>query len=129
MKRDIDFPKVEGVHVAVVQKAEGWYAYLINKNKFVIENVLVSSRGYGLVEGEKRETSVLRHALGNIIADAGILIEPVDPQVFILNNEYWVSYYIGNKLFDKKFVFVQGSIVEENFTSIPELQLKGILHV
>lgn len=129
MKRDIDFPKVEGVHVAVVQKEEGWYAYLINKNNFVIENVLVSSRGYGLVEGEKRETSVLRHALGNIIADAGILIEPVDPQVFILNNEYWVSYYIGNKLFDKKFVFIQGSIVEENFTSIPELQLKGILHV
>jgi hypothetical protein len=129
MKRDIDFPKVEGVHVAIVSKEEGWYVYLINKNKHTIENVLVTSRGYGIVDHERRETSVLRHALGSLVADASILIEPIDPQVFILNNEYWVSYYVGQQIFDKKFVFVQGSIGEENFTSIPELQLKGILHV
>ncbi len=129
MKRDIDFPKVEGVQVAVVRKEDGWYVYLINKNTFVIENVLVTSRGYGIVEQERRETSVLRHRLGNVVSEASILIEPIDPQVFILNNEYWVSYYIGNQIFDKKFVFIQGSIIEENFTSIPELQLKGVLHV
>lgn len=129
MKRDIDFPKVEGVQVAVVPKEDGWYVYLINKNTFIIENVLVTSRGYGIVEQERRETSVLRHRLGNVVSEASILIEPIDPQVFILNNEYWVSYYIGNQIFDKKFIFIQGSIIEENFTSIPELQLKGVLHV
>ena len=129
MKRDIDFPKVEGVQVAVVRKEDGWYVYLINKNTFIIENVLVTSRGYGIVEQERRETSVLRHRLGNVVSEASILIEPIDPQVFILNNEYWVSYYIGNQIFDKKFIFIQGSIIEENFTSIPELQLKGVLHV
>src|SRR6478752_2555615 len=126
MKRDIDFPKVEGVQVAVVRKEDGWYVYLINKNTFIIENVLVTSRGYGIVEQERRETSVLRHRLGNVVSEASILIEPIDPQVFILNNEYWVSYYIGNQIFDKKFIFIQGSIIEENFTSIPELQLKGV---
>lgn len=129
MKRDIDFPKVEGVQVAVVRKEDGWYVYLINKNTFIIENVLVTSRGYGIVEQERRETSVLRHRLGNVVSEASILIEPIDPQVFILNNEYWVSYYVGSQIFDKKFVFIQGSIIEENFTSIPELQLKGVLHV
>jgi len=129
MKRDIDFPKVEGVQVAVVRKEDDWYVYLINKNTFIIENVLVTSRGYGIVEQERRETSVLRHRLGNVVSEASILIEPIDPQVFILNNEYWVSYYIGNQIFDKKFIFIQGSIIEENFTPIPELQLKGVLHV
>jgi hypothetical protein len=129
MKRDIDFPKVEGVQVAVVRKEDGWYVYLINKNTFIIENVLVTSRGYGIVEQERRETSVLRHRLGNVVSEASILIEPIDPEVFILNNEYWISYYVGNQIFDKKFIFIQGSIIEENFTSIPELQLKGVLHV
>lgn len=129
MKKDIDFPKVEGVRVAVVHNDKGWYVYLINKNDYVIENVLVTSRGYGMVEGERRETSILRHALGDIEAQKSVLVEPIDPQVFILNNEYWVSYYIDEKIYDKKFIFVQGSIVEENFTSIPELQLKGVLHL
>jgi hypothetical protein len=128
MKKDIDFPKVEGVQVAVAQSNDSWYVYLINKNQYLIENVLVTSRGYGHIDNEKRETSVLRHALGNIAPEAGVIIEPIDPQVFVLNNEYWVSFYVGNKLFDKKFIFIQGTIVEENFTVIPELKLKGILH-
>lgn len=129
MKKDIDFPKVEGVHVAVAQNNDGWYAFLINKNKFNIDNVLVTTRGYGMIGNENRQTSTLRHVLGSIKAESSTIIEPVDPNLFNLNHEFWVSYFIGSKMYDKKFVFIQGSIVNENFTNIPELSLKGVLHV
>jgi len=36
-----------------------------------------------------------------------MLIEPIDPNVLHLNNEYWVSYYIGSQIYDKRFVFVK----------------------
>ena len=52
----------------------------------------------------------------------------ITPDVFHLNNEYWVSYYIGNQIFDKKFIFVPDSIREENLILIENLNLKGILH-
>ncbi|MFN8438374.1 MAG: hypothetical protein U0V72_12155 [Cytophagales bacterium] len=129
MKKDIDFPKVEGVHVAIAENDKGWYAFLINKNNFELQNVMVSTRGYGQLENETRSTSVLRHMIGNIDSNASVVIEPIDPNIFVLNNEFWVSYFIDNKMYDKKFVFIQGSINKENFTHIPELNLKGILHV
>ena len=56
------------------------------------------------------------------------LIEPIDSAVFHLNNEYWVSYYIGQELFDKRFVFLPETIKVENLTFIRELDREGVLH-
>ena len=56
------------------------------------------------------------------------LIEPIDPTVFHLNNEYWLSYYVGAQIFDKRFLFVPDSIREENISFIKELNMEGVLH-
>ena len=58
MRKDIQPPKVEGVAMAVVREADeegeqAWYVYLINQNDVVLENVLVSSRGYGELESAR----------------------------------------------------------------------------
>jgi hypothetical protein len=55
-------------------------------------------------------------------------IELIDPSVFHLNNEYWISYFIGSQIYDKKFIFVPETIIEQNLVQIPQLGLKGILH-
>ena len=57
------------------------------------------------------------------------VVEPIDPQVFEMTNEYWVSYYIGKEILDKKFTFVEGSIREENMILIETLNKKGVLHI
>lgn len=130
MINDIEFPEVKNVTVAIT-KEEGenpWKVYLINKNQFPIENTLVSSKGYGEKEGEKQKTSVLRHFLETVPPNSSALIEPIDPAVFHLNNEYWVSYYIGREIYDKRFVFVPDTIHEDNLTFIKELDMEGVLH-
>lgn len=131
MINDIEFPEVKNVTVAVVKDEEDenpWKVYLINKNQFPIENTLVSSKGYGEKEGEKQKTSILRHFLETVPANSSALIEPISPTVFHLNNEYWVSYYVGRDIYDKRFVFVPDTIHEDNLTFIKELDKEGVLH-
>lgn len=134
MKKDIDFGTVEGIAVAVAKTTEstpdqpGWSVYLINYNDFPVENVLVTSKGYGVINGEEVKASVLRHMFERVEGKSFIQIEPIDPAIFHLNNEYWVSYYIDRQIYDKRFVFVPDSIVEENLIEISMLQTQGVLH-
>ena len=88
----------------------------------------VVSKGYGEKEGEQQKTSTLRHFLETVSAHTSALIEPIEPSVFHLNNEYWVSYFIGDKIYDKRFVFVPDSIGEANLTFIKEIGKEGVLH-
>lgn len=89
---------------------------------------MITSRGYGETKKEKQQTSTLRHMIPYVESGMYALIEPIDESVFHLNNEYWVSYYINGQVYDKKFIFVPDSIIDENLTFIKELDMKGILH-
>lgn len=133
MKKDIEIPEVKNVTIAVVREKnllnqEEWKVHLINNNPFPIENTLVASKGYGEKEGEQQRTSTLRHYLETVPANSSVLVEPIDPTLFHLNNEYWVSYYIGAQIYDRRFVFVPDTICEANLTFIKELEKEGVLH-
>lgn len=134
MKKDIAFRPVEGVKITIARsfneanEAE-WDVYLINRLKTPINTVFVTSRGYGFdKDGNQVKTSQLRHFHKEVAAEEIIKIEMITPDVFYLNNEYWVSYFIDSQVFDKKFIFVPESIKEENLIHIEQLNLKGVLH-
>ena len=133
MKKDINPSKVEDISVAIVQELNElnetiWNVYLINLKKEAIENVLVSSKGYLTeVNGNETKTSALRHSLGIIEANDYGLIEPIMENVFALHNEYWVSFFQGNEMLDKKFIFLAETIKKENLTNIPILNKQGIM--
>lgn len=133
MKEDIERPKVENVTLAVIREVndvqeEEWFVYLLNQNSFGLENILITSRGYGKQDGEKQETSTLRHYLEALDVNASFVVEPIQPEVFHLTNEYWVSYYAGGKLYDKRFVFLPESIQAENLHYLEMLDKLGVLH-
>ncbi|GAB3333580.1 hypothetical protein GCM10027299_41260 [Larkinella ripae] len=136
MKKDISFLPVEGIQVVIARKLTeinqyDWQVYLINQNTVSIRNVFVTSKGYGFVD-EKQEqpqaTSTLRHFFPELQPNEHVVVETIMPDVFHLNNQYWVSYYIGDQIFDKKFIFVPDSITEQNLIQIHELGLEGVLH-
>ena len=128
MKKDIDFSPVKNVHVVIAQTDEGWKVYLINRNEKKLENVMITSRGYGEKNKEEQKTSTLRHMIPYLDPGMHALVEPIDKSVFHLNNEYWVSYFIDGQVYDKKFIFVPDTILPENLIFIEELEMKGILH-
>jgi hypothetical protein len=133
MKKDIKIPEVNNVTLAVVREKNltenyEWKVYLINRNNFAIDNVIVASTGYGERNGEPQRTSTLRHYLETVAAQSTVLVEPIQENLFHLNNEYWISYYVGLQIYDKRFVFVPDTIREENLSFIKELEMEGVLH-
>jgi hypothetical protein len=132
MIKDLPQNLVEDIAVAVALEKESaesklWYVYLINLKDHPIENVLITSKGYGEKNGEQVKTSTLRHMMQTVNGQSTALIEPIDEQTFGLSNEYWVSYYIGREIYDKKFIFLPESIVEGNFIKLPVLNKVGVM--
>ncbi|MFT6882612.1 MAG: hypothetical protein ACI83W_001114 [Marinoscillum sp.] len=128
MRKDIVFPKIEHVYIAVAKDDEQWKVYLINRGDDLLENIMITSKGYGMKDGVEQKTSILRHMIPHLDSGEYGLIEPIDEQVFHLNNEYWVSFFIGGQVYDKKYIFVPESIIGEHLSFIPELKMKGIMH-
>lgn len=132
MKKDIDFHPVTGVKLAIAKEMvsgnEEWSVYIINLNLIELHTVMITSKGYGNINGEEKKTSVLRHMIQELGAESVAKVEPIDPAVFVMNNEFWVSYYILDQIFDKKFIFTEGSMDPSNVRMIPELGLEGVLH-
>jgi hypothetical protein len=134
MKKDILFPTVKGVYIAIARGEEQteepslWQVILINENAYPLESVTISSRGYGLLDEKEVETSVLRHFFPVVEPKSYLVVELIDPAVFNINNEYWVSYFVDGQMYDKKFIFLPESIIKKNMTYIPILDKEGILH-
>lgn len=129
-----DLPEniVENVSIAVVsehaKQSDGlWAVYLINEKIDALKNVFVSSKGYGIKDGKDVKTTTLRHYIGDVAAHSITKIEAIDPQVFVLTNEYWLSYYIDGTIYDKKYILLPEVIVEEDLTLIPLLEKRGII--
>ena len=134
MKKDITPPPVENIGIAIVKEQNElletiWNVYLINLKKEKIESVLVTSQGYGTFDGQDVKTSVLRHFLDEVDANSFKKIEPIVENLFGLNNEYWLSFYLNKVMHDKKYIFLPETITEENLINIPYINKKGVMIV
>ena len=132
MIKDIPELKVENIAIAVVQEKNEleetvWNSYLINLKEEQIEGVLVTSTGYCELNEEKVRTSTLRHFLDEVAPKSFVKIEPIIEEVFGINNEYWLSFYLNKTMYDKRYVFLAESITEANFTTIPIMNKKGVM--
>lgn len=127
MKKDIHIPVVSNIAIAIVKESEEWYAYLINQNSFSLENVLISSKGYGTIHEKPKKTTFFSHYLGTIMAKSYQKIEMMCKDVFGLTNEFLLTYYLDNVIHDKKYIFLPESILIENKTKLPLMNKMGIM--
>lgn len=136
MLKDIPELHVEDIALAIVpdlgedtepNEFTVWDVFLINLKKQPIHGVLVSSTGYGSIQGEEVKTATLRHFIEEVEPMSAALVEPIDSQVFGLNNEFWVSFYVGKNIYDKKYLFLPESIMIDNFSHIPVLNKTGVM--
>ena len=133
MKKDIIIPIVENVFLAAVQEwsddfmEKVWYAYLINDSDFQLDGVMIVSKAFGTIDGEMKKTSLLRHAYLEIPAVSVVKIEMLEKSVLVLNNEFMLTFFIGEKLYDRKFIFKANSITEEAVEEVPILFVDGII--
>lgn len=134
MREELQSPKVENVAVAIVKELNDhqetiYYAYLLNLRDDIMEGIIITSKGYGenAVTGEKIKTSTLRHTLEVLLPNEAAKIEPIMDDVFGIANEYWVSFWVEDTMYDKKFVFPAESINDKNIKTIPVLGAEGVI--
>lgn len=132
MKKNIQIPTVKGVHIVAIREwnddfmENSWYAYLLNDTEHKLDMPMVVSRAYGRIDGENRKTTTFRHAFKEVAPKTAIKIELLANDVLQLNNEFMLSYFIDNKLFDKKFTFEANNISESTLIDLPTISRTGI---
>ncbi|OMP32694.1 MULTISPECIES: hypothetical protein [Mangrovimonas] len=129
MKKDIQIPKVEEVYVAVVNEfnkvhqTQDWNAYIINNKDVDLDTVLIVSKGYS----ESKETPVMRHTLKMLPARSFAKIEFMPDELLALNNEFKITFFEGNTMFDKTYLFRKNTINKNALQTIPLMQERGVL--
>lgn len=133
MKKDIIISEVENVFIAVVQEwsddfmEKVWYAYLVNDSDFNLDGVMIVSKAFGTIDGEMKKTSLLRHAYVEVPAVSVVKIEMLEKSVLVLNNEFMGTFFIGEKLYDRKFIFRANSITPDYVEEVPILFVDGVI--
>ncbi|RRJ89779.1 hypothetical protein [Flavobacterium macacae] len=133
MKKDIIIPEVENIFIAAIQEwnddfmQKTWYAHLVNDSDFQLDGVMVVSKASRVIDGEMKKTSLLRHAFVEVPAVSTVKIELIQDDVLSLNNEFMVTFFIGNTLYDKNYIFKANSINAENMEEVPIIFQDGII--
>ncbi len=129
MKKDIQIPKVTDVEMAIVYeyndlyKTDDWNVYIINKKAVDLEMMVIVSQGFS----EKKTTSLLRKKIDVLPANSFAKVEFIQPELFVLNNRFQVSFFEGNTLFEKTFLFEKNTIKEGKLRMIKTLNKKGVI--
>ena len=129
MKKDIEIPKVEGVYIAVVNeyndiyKTYDWNAYIINDKDVDLEVVLIVTSGYS----KNKTTSVFRKKLDILPKKSYAKIEMMQEELFALNNEFKITFFEGNSMFDKTYLFRKNTINEKALRPVPLMKVKGVM--
>src|SRR5690554_6704171 len=129
MRKDIEIPKVRDVYIAAVKEWDKdftdlqWNVYLLNNRKDLISTLLVVSRG----NNEIQKTSTLRHNFGDVPAKSSVRIEFIPEEVLGFTNEYLITFFAENTLFERTYVFAPQSISEERRTIVPVMEAMGVI--
>ena len=129
MKKDIEIPESKEIYVAIVREKNEefqsleWNAYIINDRETSIEMALIVVRGFD----EEKSTSIMRHSINILQAKSFSKIEFLQDEVLGLNNQFSVSYFADNKMYEKTFMFKKNTINEAALKDLPVMKIKGVL--
>ncbi|TXD33391.1 hypothetical protein FRC96_15960, partial [Lujinxingia vulgaris] len=103
MRKDIEIPQAKNINIVAVKEwdeelaADLWTVYFVNNKEEEIDTVLVMSRG----NTEDKTTTTLRRNLGNVAPKSFAKVEFISDEVLGFTNEYLVTFFAENKLFEQ----------------------------
>ena len=129
MKKDIHIPEVTDVEMAIVYEfndiynTNDWNVYIINNKNVDVEMMVIVTQGFT----ETKITSLFRKKIDKLPANSFAKIEFIQPELFKLNNRFQVTFFEGNTLYEKTFIFKENTIKEGALRMIDEIKKRGIL--
>lgn len=129
MRKDIEIPKVTGIEIAIVlehneiHNEEDWNVYIMNRKEVAVEMVVIVSQGFS----ETKTTSLFRRRIDTLAANSFAKFEIMQPELFALDNRFQVTFFEGNQLHEKTFIFQEGTIQKGFLREIDMLGKQGIV--
>jgi len=129
VKKDIHIPEVTDVQMAVVYEfndlyqTNDWNVYIINNKNVDLEMMVIVSQGFS----ETKTTSLIRKKLDILPANSFAKIEFIQPELFKLNNRFQVTFFEGNTLYEKTFIFKENTVKEGALRMIKKIKKRGII--
>lgn len=129
MKKDIEVETVKDVYLVIVPeynalfKSNDWNVFLVNDKDITIEMILIVSKGFD----NDRETAQMRHKVETLPKKSAVKIEFMVEEVLSLNNEFKITFFANNKLFDKNFMVKKNSLKEGNLRMVKALNKRGVV--
>ncbi|WP_304140440.1 hypothetical protein [Mesoflavibacter zeaxanthinifaciens] len=129
MKKDIHIPKVEGVYIAIVNEyndiyqTQDWNAYIVNDKEVDLDTVIIVTSGYS----ESKTTSVFRKKIDKLPKKSYAKIELIQEELFALNNQFKVTFFEGNTMFDKTYTFRKNTINLKALQPVPLMKERGVV--
>jgi hypothetical protein len=129
VKKDIHIPEVTDVQMAVVYEfndlyqTNDWNVYIINNKNVDLEMMVIVSQGFS----ETKTTSLIRKKLDKLPANSFAKIEFIQPELFKLNNRFQVTFFEGNTLYEKTFIFKENTVKDGALRMIKEIKKRGII--
>ncbi|WP_027879654.1 hypothetical protein [Mesoflavibacter zeaxanthinifaciens] len=129
MKKDIHIPKVEGVYIAIVNEyndvyqTQDWNAYIINDKEVGLDTVIIVTSGYS----DSKTTSVFRKKIDKLPKKSYAKIELIQEELFALNNQFKVTFFEGNTMYDKTYTFRKNTINKNALQPVPLMKVRGVV--
>jgi|694.fasta_scaffold01302_6 hypothetical protein len=132
MKKDITIEEVRDVAIAIVPELNehqeyDWMVHFLNLKDKPLTSVLINAEARGMIDGVEKHTAVMRFYIEEVGAQSSKKFEMLMPDTFLLNNQYWVSFYEDGQIFEKKFVFAANTISRDRMVMIPVLSRAGVM--
>lgn len=131
MKKDIQIPEIKNVFMAIVKeynddfKCDDWNAYLVNDRNEDIEMAIIVSKGYD--EDTLKETSLMRKTIQKLPAKSYAKVEVIMPDLFKMTNFFNTTFFVGNTMYEKKYVFEKNTIKDGALRMITQMNKEGII--
>ena len=99
-----------------------WDAILYNHSGCTLQNILVNTKGYGAIEGREVSTATMRYFKELLNEKDSFRVEPIVEEVLDITNEFWISYSLDGKVYEKKFIF---SATDHELVSLDQFDAEG----
>lgn len=101
-----------------------WFVHLVNNQEKDLEVIIMVSKGFD----EERSTTVMRRQLDKLPAHSSAKMEYLPEQLFVVNNQYQVTYFQEGKVHEITFVIKANTLPKEDLLTFGYMgNKKGIL--
>ena len=83
-----------------------WEAIIYNHSDQKLENILINTKGSGSIGEREVITATMRYFKDELPSETSFKVESITNEVLSINNEFWISYSLDDKLYEKRIQFI-----------------------